>query len=194
MARPPGEIDEFGLPVRADWAADYRGKTTVVYGHTPVLRGRVGQQHAVHRHRLRLRRQADGAALAGEGDGRACRRRRSGASRRARSAPGRQPRSAQAECRRPARHGGRQRPALDRHRAARPHRGGGGERRRRARGDEPLRAGAAMAGLSAADHVALGDQRARRLAGAARGGVRRISASAAWPRWCARKSTWARAP
>jgi protein phosphatase len=33
-----GEIDEFGLPVRADWAAGYRGPTTVVYGHTPVVR------------------------------------------------------------------------------------------------------------------------------------------------------------
>lgn len=32
-----GEIDEFGLPVRADWAAAYRGKTTVIYGHTPVV-------------------------------------------------------------------------------------------------------------------------------------------------------------
>jgi protein phosphatase len=31
-----GETDEFGLPVRANWAADYRGKATVVYGHTPV--------------------------------------------------------------------------------------------------------------------------------------------------------------
>lgn len=31
-----GEIDEFGLPVRADWAADYRGETAVVYGHTPM--------------------------------------------------------------------------------------------------------------------------------------------------------------
>jgi protein phosphatase len=31
-----GETDEFGLPVRMDWAADYRGRTTVVYGHTPV--------------------------------------------------------------------------------------------------------------------------------------------------------------
>ncbi|HEY1543794.1 MAG TPA: polynucleotide kinase-phosphatase [Xanthobacteraceae bacterium] len=31
-----GEIDEYGLPVRADWAAAYRGKTTVVYGHTPI--------------------------------------------------------------------------------------------------------------------------------------------------------------
>lgn len=33
-----GEIDEFGLPVRADWAANYRGDTTVVYGHTPLLK------------------------------------------------------------------------------------------------------------------------------------------------------------
>jgi len=31
-----GEIDEFGLPVRADWAANYRGKTAVIYGHTPT--------------------------------------------------------------------------------------------------------------------------------------------------------------
>jgi protein phosphatase len=31
-----GETDEFGLPVRYDWAADYRGAAIVVYGHTPV--------------------------------------------------------------------------------------------------------------------------------------------------------------
>ena len=31
-----GETDEWGLPVRADWASGYRGKATVVYGHTPV--------------------------------------------------------------------------------------------------------------------------------------------------------------
>src|SRR4030042_1583421 len=31
-----GEIDEFGLPVRYNWAADYRGPSVVVYGHTPV--------------------------------------------------------------------------------------------------------------------------------------------------------------
>lgn len=31
-----GEIDEFGLPVRHEWARDYRGATTLVYGHTPV--------------------------------------------------------------------------------------------------------------------------------------------------------------
>ncbi|GAB3660245.1 polynucleotide kinase-phosphatase [Echinicola sediminis] len=31
-----GEIDEFGLPVRYNWASEYRGKAKVVYGHTPV--------------------------------------------------------------------------------------------------------------------------------------------------------------
>jgi polynucleotide kinase-phosphatase len=31
-----GEIDEFGLPVRLDWAGSYRGKTAVVFGHTPI--------------------------------------------------------------------------------------------------------------------------------------------------------------
>lgn len=31
-----GETDEFGLPVRHNWAAEYRGAATVVFGHTPV--------------------------------------------------------------------------------------------------------------------------------------------------------------
>jgi len=31
-----GETDEFGLPVRYDWASEYRGSARVVYGHTPV--------------------------------------------------------------------------------------------------------------------------------------------------------------
>src|SRR5260370_26614227 len=31
-----GESDDFGLPIRTDWAADYRGKSAVVFGHTPV--------------------------------------------------------------------------------------------------------------------------------------------------------------
>ena len=31
-----GETDEFGLPVRYNWAADYRGKASVVYGRTPI--------------------------------------------------------------------------------------------------------------------------------------------------------------
>src|SRR5262249_36280400 len=32
-----GESDEFGLPVRLNWAAEYRGRATVVYGHTPTI-------------------------------------------------------------------------------------------------------------------------------------------------------------
>jgi protein phosphatase len=31
-----GETDEFGLPVRLNWASEYRGRAMVVYGHTPV--------------------------------------------------------------------------------------------------------------------------------------------------------------
>ena len=33
-----GETDEYGLPVRYNWAADYRGRAVVVYGHTPTPR------------------------------------------------------------------------------------------------------------------------------------------------------------
>jgi protein phosphatase len=32
-----GEVDEFGLPVRLDWARNYRGEAQVVHGHTPML-------------------------------------------------------------------------------------------------------------------------------------------------------------
>ncbi len=31
-----GAVDEFGLPIRLEWARDYRGKASVVFGHTPV--------------------------------------------------------------------------------------------------------------------------------------------------------------
>ncbi|MEM9917306.1 MAG: polynucleotide kinase-phosphatase [Bacteroidota bacterium] len=31
-----GEIDEFGLPVRHNWATEYEGRAQVVFGHTPV--------------------------------------------------------------------------------------------------------------------------------------------------------------
>lgn len=31
-----GETDEFGLPVRYNWALEYKGRAMVVYGHTPV--------------------------------------------------------------------------------------------------------------------------------------------------------------
>ncbi len=32
-----GESDEFGLPVRLNWAANYRARASVIYGHTPTL-------------------------------------------------------------------------------------------------------------------------------------------------------------
>lgn len=31
-----GKLDEHGLPIRGDWAAQYSGDAMVVYGHTPV--------------------------------------------------------------------------------------------------------------------------------------------------------------
>ncbi len=31
-----GEMDEFGLPVRYEWAREYRGRAMVAFGHTPV--------------------------------------------------------------------------------------------------------------------------------------------------------------
>jgi protein phosphatase len=31
-----GQSDEFGLPIRYNWAKDYRGEAKVIYGHTPV--------------------------------------------------------------------------------------------------------------------------------------------------------------
>ena len=36
LGETTGETDEFGLPVRYNWAAEYRGLAMVVYGHTPV--------------------------------------------------------------------------------------------------------------------------------------------------------------
>ena len=53
-----GETDEFGLPVRYNWAAEYRGAATVVYGHTPIPDPGMAEPHDQHRHRLRLRRAA----------------------------------------------------------------------------------------------------------------------------------------
>lgn len=31
-----GEVDEFGLPVRLDWARNYKGQAEIVFGHTPM--------------------------------------------------------------------------------------------------------------------------------------------------------------
>ena len=65
-----GETDEFGLPVRHNWAAEYRGKTHGGLRPHAGRQRRVAQQHDLHRHRLRVRRQAHRVALAREGAGR----------------------------------------------------------------------------------------------------------------------------
>ena len=70
-----GETDEYGLPVRVDWAADYRGARRRRLRPHHGARAAVGERDDRHRHRLRLRWPADGAALAraraGLGPGRA---------------------------------------------------------------------------------------------------------------------------
>ena len=58
-----GETDEFGLPVRYNWAAEYRGRGDGRLRPHARARAGVAQPHDQHRHRLRLRRQADGPAL-----------------------------------------------------------------------------------------------------------------------------------
>lgn len=42
-----GEMDELGLPIRRNWAAEYKGKGLVVYGHTPVREPR-WENHTVN--------------------------------------------------------------------------------------------------------------------------------------------------
>lgn len=38
---PTGQLDEYGLPERNDWARDYRGQAFVAYGHTPEPQTRI---------------------------------------------------------------------------------------------------------------------------------------------------------
>lgn len=37
VGRTTNDVDEFGLRRRWDWAGEYRGRATVVYGHTPMV-------------------------------------------------------------------------------------------------------------------------------------------------------------
>lgn len=36
-----GEYDEYGLPIRYDWAKDYKGNSFIVYGHTPMSEAKI---------------------------------------------------------------------------------------------------------------------------------------------------------
>ena len=62
-----GETDEYGLPVRYPWAQEYRGEAMVLFGHTPDTGAGVDQQHALPRHRVRVRRPPHRAALSRTG-------------------------------------------------------------------------------------------------------------------------------
>ena len=151
----------------------------------------MGQQHHVPRHRLRVRRAADRAALPGEGSSSRCRRSRSGTSRSSRSLlrrphPARRPRPRQLDI---ADVAGRRVVETALRTGHRP----GGERRRRAGGDEPVRR-ATRAGCrtcrrrwrpvatSTVDRISwsIPTRRSRRTG-------RRASTGS-----CARRSTWAR--
>ena len=150
-------------------------------------RARVGQQHDQHRHRLRVRRRADRAALARARAGVACPPPASY------YAPARPFLDAGAE--RPARTA---RPRRRRRQADRPDAPGAhgddprGARRGRAGGHEPLRGRPALARLPAADDGADRDLAARGRARAPRRGVRRVPRRGRRARSCARRSTWAR--
>ena len=166
-----GEIDELGLPVRLDWAAEYRGPAMVVYGHTPVAEPRVAQPHAQRRYRLRLRRRPHRPALPRAGAGlRARPRGLRGDAARVPDAGG-EPDPA-AGARRRARPRGRHRQADHPHPAAQRRHHPRGERGGGPGGDEPLRRRSQVARLPAADHVPLRDQPPAGSAGAPRRGVR----------------------
>ena len=61
-----GETDEFGLPVRYNWAAGYRGSGDGGLRSYPGGGTRLAQQYHQHRYGLCLWRQADHAALPGK--------------------------------------------------------------------------------------------------------------------------------
>ena len=62
-----GETDEFGFPVRAEWAAGYRGRAMVVYGHTPVMEPAWLNRTINIDYWLCLWREADRAPVPGKG-------------------------------------------------------------------------------------------------------------------------------
>ena len=156
-------------------------------------RAGVGQQHALPRHRLRVRRAPDRAALPGEGDRLGARPSGSGTSR---CKPFPSPATTwppsatpdQLDLERRAGQAGR------RDRAPRPGHDPRGERRRRARGDEPVRAAPALAAVPAADDGAGRDLAPRRTCSSTPTRRSRRTPTLGVTHVSARRSTWARAP
>ena len=152
-----GETDEFGLPVRHNWAAEYRGSAMVVYGHTPVPEPEWLNRTVNIDTGCVFGGKLDCAALSGT-------RIRPG-SRPAhvlRTSPPVPPRRAAGSAphgstapRRRARRGGRDGEADCVHAAESERHHPGGKRDGRFGGDEPLCGQSEMASLPAADHVAV---------------------------------------
>ena len=169
-----GETDEFGLPVRFDWASEYRGQAMVVYGHTPVpepdwLNRTVNiDTGCVFGGKLTALRYPEKEFVSVPAARTYCEPAR----------PFLPPERAgprplgPAGPRRGARRRGRARQADHPDPAAGQRHDPGGERHGGAGGDEPVRRRPEVADLPAAHHVALRDQPGRGPAGAPGRGVR----------------------
>ena len=163
-----GETDEFGLPVRYNWAAEYRGDAMVVYGHTPVpqpdwlnktINIDTGCVFGGSLTALRYPEQEFVSVKA-----------RRDVLRAGPAVPRGRTEIAvalhAARARRPARPRGRDRQADHFHSAAAQRDHPRRERHGRAGGHEPICGQSEMAGVSAADDVAVRDFESRRLFGA----------------------------
>ncbi len=169
-----GETDEFGLPVRYDWAKEYRGQAMVVYGHTPVpepewLNRTVNiDTGCVFGGKLTALRYPEKEFVSVPAARTYCEPARPVPARRAAGPGPVGPAGPRRGARRRGRAGQADRPDP----AAGQRHDPGGERRRGPGGDEPVRRRPEVADLPAAHHVALRDQRRAGPAGAPRRGVR----------------------
>ena len=187
-----GETDEYGLPVRYPWATEYRGRAVVVYGHTPVPAAEwlnntlCVDTGCVFGGRLTALQYPERSLV-------------SVPATRVYHPPAKPFPSVSAPL------AARREPdvldigdvsgsRVDRDGVPAPGRDPRRARRGRAGGDEPVRDRPALAALPPADHEPRRHAARRRPARAPRPGLLAPTAPRAWPRWCARRSTWARAP
>ena len=180
-----GETDDYGLPVRYPWAEDYRGRATVLYGHTPVPAAEwvnntmcldTGCVFGGRLTALRLSRERSSSRSPRRGSGYEPARpfRASAGSAR----PPAIPRGATPECSTSPTSLGKRVIETGYHGAGH---GPRGERGRRARGDEPVRGRSALAALPAADHGPAAHVRPAGPAGAPGRGVRGVPGRRASP-------------